>query len=109
MADDPAADPISAVWASTKPVIGAVNGPAITGGFELALGCDFLVASERAVFGDTHARVGVQPLWGLTALLPQAVGLRRAREMSGTGNFVDAATALELSRSGLLANCSLTT
>jgi enoyl-CoA hydratase len=76
-----------------KPVVGAVNGSAVTGGLELALNCDFLVASERARFADTHARIGVQPLWGLTVLLPEAVGLRRAREMSATGNFVDAATA----------------
>jgi enoyl-CoA hydratase len=76
------------------PVIGAVNGAAITGGFELALACDFLVASERARFADTHARVGIQPGWGLTVLLPEAVGLRRAKEMSATGNFCDAATAL---------------
>jgi len=78
-----------------KPVIGAVNGVAVTGGLELALHCDFLVASERARFADTHARVGVQPAWGMTVLLPQAVGIRRAKEMSMTGNFVDAATALE--------------
>ena len=82
------------VLATEKPVIGAVNGVAVTGGLELALNCDFVVASERARFADTHARIGVQPLWGLTVLLPEAVGLRRAREMSATGNFVDAATAL---------------
>jgi enoyl-CoA hydratase len=80
---------------TTKPIIGAVNGVAVTGGLELALNCDFLVASERARFADTHARVGVHPLWGLTVLLPQAIGIRRAREMSATGNFVDARTALE--------------
>lgn len=80
--------------AMTKPVIGAVNGVAITGGFELALACDFLVASERARFADTHARVGIMPGWGLTVLLPEAVGFRRARELSTTGNFLDAATAL---------------
>lgn len=79
---------------TSKPLIGAVNGVAVTGGLELALNCDFLIASERARFADTHARMGVQPLWGLTVLLPQAVGVRRAREMSATGNFVDAATAL---------------
>ena len=79
----------------SKPVIGAVNGVAVTGGFELALNCDFLIASERASFADTHARVGIQPGWGLTVLLPETVGLRRAREMSTTGNFVDARTALE--------------
>lgn len=78
-----------------KPVIGAVNGAAITGGFELALACDFLVASDRARFADTHARVGIQPWWGLTVLLPQAIGLRRAREMSSTGNFIDAQRALD--------------
>jgi enoyl-CoA hydratase len=79
----------------TKPVIGAVNGVAITGGFELALNCDFLVASERAKFGDTHTRVGVMPGWGLTVLLPQAIGVRRAREMSYTGNFMLAEEALQ--------------
>jgi enoyl-CoA hydratase len=77
-----------------KPVVGAVNGAATTGGFELALACDFLVASDRARFADTHARVGIQPWWGLTVLLPQAIGYRRAREMSATGNFCDAETAL---------------
>lgn len=80
---------------TSKPIIGAVNGAAVTGGLELALNCDFLVASERARFADTHARVGVHPLWGLTVLLPQAIGIRRAREMSATGNFIEAPTALE--------------
>lgn len=80
--------------ATDKPVIGAINGVAVTGGLELALACDFLIASERARFADTHARVGIQPDWGLTVLLPEAIGMRRAREMSATGNFVDAPTAL---------------
>ncbi|MCB0997873.1 MAG: enoyl-CoA hydratase [Ilumatobacteraceae bacterium] len=79
----------------TKPLIGAINGVAITGGFELALNCDFLVASEHAKFGDTHSRVGVMPGWGLTVLLPQAIGVRRAREMSFTGNFLQADEALQ--------------
>ena len=81
--------------AMVKPLIGAVNGVAITGGFELALNCDFLVASEFAKFGDTHSRVGVMPGWGLTVLLPQAIGVRRAREMSFTGNFLLAEEALQ--------------
>jgi len=81
--------------AMVKPLIGAVNGVAITGGFELALNCDFLVASEFAKFGDTHSRVGVMPGWGLTVLLPQAIGVRRAREMSFTGNFMLAEEALQ--------------
>lgn len=79
----------------SKPLIGAINGAAVTGGLELALNCDFLVASERAKFGDTHARVGVMPGWGLTVLLPQAIGVRRAREMSFTGNFLSAEEALQ--------------
>jgi len=78
---------------TTTPVIGAVNGPAVTGGLELALGCDFLIASERATFADTHARVGVLPAGGMTIRLPQLIGVNRARQMSLTGDFVDAATA----------------
>ena len=68
----------SALRAVRKPVIAAVNGPAITGGFELALGADFILASEHAFFGDTHARVGVFPGGGMTVYLAQAVGVRRA-------------------------------
>jgi enoyl-CoA hydratase len=83
-------------WApTTKPVIGAINGVAVTGGFEVALQCDFLIASERAAFGDTHTRVGVMPGWGLSVLLPQAIGVRRAIEMSLTGNFMGAEEALQ--------------
>ena len=78
-----------------KPLIGAVNGAAITGGLELALNCDFLIASERAVFADTHARVGILPGWGLSVLLPQRVGFAMARRMSFTGDFVHARRALE--------------
>ncbi len=89
-------DPWRMLRRMAAPVIGAVNGPAVTGGLELALGCDFLVASERAAFADTHARVGAMPGGGLTAMLPQAVGLRKALEMSLTGNFVDASEALRL-------------
>jgi enoyl-CoA hydratase len=91
---DPAPDLPAPVPSPHKPLIGAINGPAVTGGLELALHCDWLVAGTSACFADTHARVGVQPLWGLTVLLPQAVGLRRARQMSATGAFIDAATAL---------------
>lgn len=75
------------------PIIGAVNGPAVTGGLELALGCDFLIASVRATFADTHARVGVLPAGGMTIRLPRLVGINRARQMSLTGNFVDTDTA----------------
>jgi enoyl-CoA hydratase len=76
------------------PVIGAINGATVTGGLEIALNCDFLIASERARFADTHARVGAMPGAGLTVRLPQLVGVDRARRMSFTGDFIDAATAL---------------
>ncbi len=79
----------------STPLIGAVNGPAVTGGFEYALACDFLVASERARFADTHSRVGIMPGWGLTVNLQEAIGIRRARQMSFTGNYIDADTALQ--------------
>ncbi len=78
----------------TKPIVGAINGPAVTGGLELALGCDFLIASDRARFADTHGLVGVMPAGGMTIRLPELVGVDRARRMSLTGDFVDAATAL---------------
>jgi enoyl-CoA hydratase len=77
------------------PVIGAINGAAVTGGFEIALACDVLIASERARFADTHTKVGMVPGWGLTVILPRLIGPARARFMSLTGEFVDASTARE--------------
>src|SRR3984957_3186261 len=81
--------------AAGKPVIGAINGAAVTGGFELAVCCDILIASDRARFADTHARIGQVPGAGLTVNLPRLIGQARAREMSFTGNFISADTALE--------------
>ncbi|WP_313674660.1 enoyl-CoA hydratase [Mycolicibacterium sp.] len=82
-----------------KPVVGAINGAAVTGGLELALYCDILIASERARFADTHARVGLMPTWGLSVRLPQKVGIGMARRMSLTGDYLSAADAL---RTGLV-------
>jgi enoyl-CoA hydratase len=91
---------LSWAWpALTKPVIGAINGVAITGGFEIALHCDVLIASERARFADTHARVGLLPRWGLSVYLPLAVGPGLARRLSLTGDFLSADAAL---RAGLV-------
>jgi enoyl-CoA hydratase len=91
-----AANPGAALRAASVPVVCAVNGACVTGALELALSCTFIVASERARFADTHARLGVVAAWGLTALLPRAVGVRKAAELSITGNFVDAEEALRL-------------
>ena len=88
-----ASDPVLAIERFRGPVIGAINGPAITGGFELALACDLLIASERAVFADTHARVGVLPGWGMSQKLPRLIGPLRAKELSFTGNFLTSAQA----------------
>jgi enoyl-CoA hydratase/carnithine racemase len=82
------------------PLIAAVNGAAVTGGLELVLCCDFAIASERATFSDTHARLGSLPFWGLTARLPAAVGRANACRIVLTGETIDAATA---ERAGLVA------
>jgi enoyl-CoA hydratase len=81
--------------ACPKPLIAAVNGHAITGGLEMALNCDFIIASERAVFIDSHALVGIHPGWGMSQLLQQAVGLRRAKQISFTGRPVPARQAFD--------------
>ena len=86
---------VVALNACEKPIIGAVNGAAITGGFELALACDFLYAAESARFADTHARVGILPGWGLSQKLSRLIGVNRAREMSLSGNFISAQQACD--------------
>jgi len=94
-ATDPAVNPARAVLACSKPIIGAINGVAITGGFEVALACDVLICSTNARFADTHARVGITPGWGLSQKLSRCIGPYRAKELSLTGNFLDAAKAYE--------------
>jgi enoyl-CoA hydratase len=89
---------LRAVGNLPKPLIAAVNGPAVTGGLELALACDWIVASERAVFADTHSRIGAFPGAGLSARLPAAVGVRMAKALSLAGYRLDAAAAV---RAGL--------
>jgi enoyl-CoA hydratase len=86
-------DPVKALEGFNKPLIGAINGVAITGGLELALACDVLIASTSARFADTHARIGITPGWGLSQKLSRAIGIYRAKELSLTGNFLDADTA----------------
>ncbi len=92
-AEDALSNPVKAIEQCRKPVIGAINGVAITGGFEVALACDILIASENARFADTHARVGIMPGWGLSQKLSRMIGVSRAKELSLSGNFLDAQTA----------------
>jgi enoyl-CoA hydratase len=86
-------DPVATLTRFRKPLIGAINGVAITGGFELALGCDVLLASSNARFADTHGLVGILPGWGLSQKLPRIIGTSRAMALSLTGHFIDAPTA----------------
>ncbi|MDA8654278.1 enoyl-CoA hydratase [Alphaproteobacteria bacterium] len=86
-------DPVVSLSRFTGPIIGAINGVAITGGFELALACDVIIGSTNARFADTHARVGIVPGWGLSQKLSRLIGMSRAKELSLTGNFIDAETA----------------
>ncbi len=86
-------DVVGAMDSFERPIIGAINGFAVTGGFEVALACDVLVASTEARFADTHARVGVMPGWGLTQKLSRTIGIYRAKELSLTGNYLSAEQA----------------
>jgi len=94
-ADEDRPDIWGAMDGCSKPIVGAVNGPAITGGFEVALACDVLVAGRSARFADTHGRVGVLPGAGLSQRLPRAIGIYRAKYLSLTGNFLDGQTAFD--------------
>lgn len=88
-----AEDVVRAMATFDRPIIGAINGFAITGGFELALACDVLIASSAARFADTHARLGAMPGWGLSQKLSRIIGVHRAKELSFTGNFLAAEQA----------------
>ena len=87
-------DAVAALQQFAGPVIGAINGLAITGGVEIALACDLLLASRDARFADTHVKVGLLPGWGGSARLVQRVGLHRAKELALTGRFLAAEEAL---------------
>ncbi len=87
-------DAVAALAQFSGPVIGAVNGLAITGGVEIALACDLLIASSTARFADTHVKVGLLPGWGGSARMIQRIGLHRAKELALTGRFLGAEEAL---------------
>ena len=87
-------DPVAAIRSFSGPVIGAINGIAVTGGLEIAVACDLLVASTEARFADTHALVGLLPGWGGSVRLARLIGLSRAKELALTGRFLGAEEAL---------------
>lgn len=90
------ADIGAAIHALSKPIIAAINGLAVTGGFEITLACDIVVAAESAWFQDTHAKIGLLPGWGLSQRLPRAIGPYRAKEISLSARKVSAAEAAKL-------------
>jgi enoyl-CoA hydratase len=85
---------VDAITAFPKPIIGAINGPAITGGFEIALALDILLVSGDATFIDSHVKLGIAPGWGLSQRLARAIGRSRANEISLTGRPLSAAEAV---------------
>ncbi|MBL8347186.1 MAG: enoyl-CoA hydratase [Rubrivivax sp.] len=87
-------DAVAALRQFSGPVIGAINGLCITGGVEMALACDLLVAASDARFADTHVKVGLLPGWGGSVRLIRRIGLNRAKELALTGRFLAADEAL---------------
>jgi enoyl-CoA hydratase len=85
-----------------QPVVAVVHGHCVTGGLELALAADLILAAESARFADTHARFGLAATWGLTQRLPRRIGPYRTREMMFTGRVFDGREAAEI---GLASRC----
>ena len=78
-----------------KIIIAKVNGPCFTGALEIALACDIVVAADEAIFGDTHAKWGLRPTWGMSQRLPRTVGAARARYLSYTASTFTGREAAE--------------
>lgn len=79
-----------------KPVIAAVHGHCYTGALEVALACDFILASDNARFGDTHAKWALTPVWGMSQRLPRRVGAATAKRLMFTADMIDAAEAVRI-------------
>lgn len=93
---------IYALAALPQPLIVAVRGHCYTGGLELALAGDFIIASETARFADTHAKLGGTPRWGQSVRLPRRVGIAAAKDMLLTCRVIDSIEALRI---GLADRC----
>lgn len=92
----PDENPVAAIEKCRKPIVVAVNGLCITGGMEMMLACDIVIASRTARFADTHVRVGLMPGWGISQRLARQLGPQRAKEISLSGNFLPAQRAFDL-------------
>jgi 2-(1,2-epoxy-1,2-dihydrophenyl)acetyl-CoA isomerase len=93
---DAGRDIVTQIAEMPKPVIASVNGVAAGAGCNLALACDYRIASDNAKLGETFVKIGIHPDWGGTWFLPRLVGPSRALELLTTGRMVDAAEALAI-------------
>jgi len=97
-----AAETIDLLEAFPHPTIARIQGHCLTGGLELALGCDLLVAEESATLADTHGAWGLVPVWGMSVRLPERIGLAAAKELMFTSRRIDGRAAADL---GLVDRC----
>ena len=86
--DTPARQAYTAIRNARIPVIAKVHGACFTGALELALHCDFIYTTDTTKFGDNHTKFGMRPTWGMSQILPQAIGIRHAKELSYTARIV---------------------
>jgi enoyl-CoA hydratase/carnithine racemase len=87
---------IDAIERLPQPTIAKIRGHCFTGGLELALGCDLLVAAENARLGDTHGQWGLAPIWGMSVRLPERIGRNRAKELMFTSRRISGTQAAEI-------------
>ena len=93
--DEPARQVIDRLTTIPKIVIARVNGFCFTGALELVLACDLVVVANEARLGDTHAKWGLRPTWGMSQRLARMVGMAKARELSYTARTFTGAEAAE--------------
>ena len=101
--DLPAREVIAKIEKLPQPVIARINGFCFTGALEIALGCDLIVVAEEAKLGDTHAKWGLRPTWGMSQRLPQRVGLLKARELSLTARTIKGSECASLGLANVVA------
>lgn len=94
--DKPAAEAWDIIRKSRCPVIAKVHGACFTGALEMALHCDFIFTTVDTKFGDTHAKFGLRPTWGMSQTLSQAIGVRKAKELSFSARIVLGEEAVKL-------------
>lgn len=87
------AETIDLLESLPKPTIARIQGHCFTGGLELALGCDLLIAADDAQIGDTHGQWGLVPVWGMSVRLPERVGRSRAKELMFTARRISGTEA----------------